>query len=219
MACYYTDGNPPPKQWNWLLLVVLFVLALIWLAALTSCDAYHKIGNGKTPPLTTIDSNNLSFRCVATFPPQETPEYDIGTIDTTNRDSIDYYKMQYLFLYSQKQTHKDSIIKVHDTVSNDDLIGDYDEGYDYGFKVGTANGLSQCKPSTIRVDTVRTCTSSDNALIYNLQSTSALKDVQIEKLTTQLSDTTGDKNKYFWLLIIAAIGLGVGGYLAVKNKL
>lgn len=214
MACYYTDSNQPPKKNNWAFYAILILLLFWALVFHAGCSPYSKIAPNHRPPETTQDSTNLSGRCVATFPqkkPVIIPSKPIITV-VTKKDTTQSKKLQKTI---------DSLLDV-----NGVLFGLMDSvkivNVDSLKRAITNSIVNDCNPfeddSTFTIhDTAYIY--ADSAMVYNLKSTNAQRDVQIEKLTTQLSDSASDKNKYFWLLIIAVVGLGWVGYLSIKNML
>jgi hypothetical protein len=212
MACYYTDSNKPPKKWNWVFLLAIALLIIFCLSLLTSCDPYKQLAPQKRPPETTQDSSNLSGRCIATFPPQTiTVKQSIPVITVvTKKDTMQSKELQKTIdsLFTTNQTLNILLDSVPDIDSLKQAI-----------KNSIVNDCNPFEDDSTFVIHDTSYIYADSALVFNLMSANASQLKQITSLTTQLSDATSDKNKYFWLLIIAALGLGVGGYLAIKSKL
>lgn len=200
-----------PDWWKlttWLL--VILMCALIW--CLTSCNPYKNIAPSKRPPETTQDSINLSGRCSATFPqkkPVIIPSKPIITV-VTKKDTTQANKLQKTI---------DSLLDV-----NNVLFGLMDS-----VKIVNVDSLKRAIRNSIvndcnpfEDDTTYTIHDTsyiyaDSAMVYNLMNANGTQLNKITILTTQLSDTKSDKDRYFWLFIIATVGFVGSSFFAIKK--
>lgn len=211
---YYNDEKPPNRN-NGTWLIVSIIIMLIAIAIFSSCYTQKKAAkqlnkaHDNFPSLTAQDLSKW-------FPPSDTSDYSIGQLDSVVDPMTAYYKQKADSLEAIKQKVKDSVV-VKDTC---EMIGasDYDEGYNYGVQFGYAKGKSECKPSTVRIDTIYKTPSTVLVNIDALKSDTTIKHDVIVKLQTQYSDQSATLKKSRienWILlgiIIGFIGFKIFNY-------
>lgn len=209
---YYDDGKPPKHKWGSFIAKCLIFAALMFLLAhlFYGCGIVKKLeeqhAKKKITKLADRYPNLMAAELTKLFPPSDSSDYSIGTTDTTIDPMTVFYKHKADSLKAIKQKVKDSIV-VNDTCETIGS-GDYDEGYNYGVQLGYAKGKSECKPSTVRVDTLYKTPSTILVQITTLQNNNDKLNKQVVTDNQSISDYSTLK----WYLIggiLLALIIGV----------